>query len=269
MGKGCSPDDRGEVAQTHIPEGLSHWPGVSQLEKAGHGQAGLGHSVSSQPSLLPMGTWHCPHRDPSRENYLVPLSPYSYKPHFLLDLLSRSPLPPPLYSFYPHPTILMCWGMGYVVCVVAQMPTGLWPCLKSSPALPAHQFCKPAPGRQEGLSSVHAQRRVRREDRKVNSNVFLGTMRPVAEPEQGLCVSSLPASFTRPLTSGEHLTPFCSPGLFIIIPMMNANTFQLHSEVRTHHSPTLSSQLKRDIRQLFRIRVEGKRSFSPYSFARL
>lgn len=255
------------MAQTHVPEGLSHWPGMSQLEKAGHDQPGLGHSVNSQPSLLTLSTWHCP----DRENYLVPLSPYSYKPHFLLDLLIRSPLPPPLYSFYPHSTILTCWGMGCVVCVVAQMPTELWPCLKSSPAsphLPTSSANHPQEDRKV-LSLVHAQRRVEGEDRKVNSDVFLGTMGSEAEPEQGLCVSSFPSSCTGPPAPGEHLTPFCSPGLFYHLPMVNANTFQLHSEVRTHHSLTLSSQLRRDIRQLFRIRTEGKRSFSTYSFARL
>lgn len=133
------------MAQTHIPEGLSHWPGMSQLENAGHGQPGLGHSV------LPAHHEHMAlPRDPSRENDLVLLTPYSYKPHFLLDLLSRSPLPQPLHSFCPHPSFLTCWGMGCVVCMVAQMLTGLWPCLKSSPAPPAHQFCKPASGKQEG-----------------------------------------------------------------------------------------------------------------------
>lgn len=50
-GRGWSPDGQGEMAQTHTPEGLRHWPGMSQLEKAGHG---LGHS--SQPSLLTMST---------------------------------------------------------------------------------------------------------------------------------------------------------------------------------------------------------------------
>lgn len=97
-----------------------------------------------------VGTWCCPDRDPSMENYLVPLPLHSYKPHFLLALLSRSPLPPPFHSFCPHPPILTCWWMGGVVCMVAQIPMGLWPCLKFSPAPAAQQFCKPAPGRQEG-----------------------------------------------------------------------------------------------------------------------
>lgn len=142
----CSPDGGGEVAQTHTPEGLSHWPGMSQLEKAGRGQPGLGLSVSTA-LLLATSTWHCPDRDPSRDNYLVPLSPSISKTHFPLELLSRCPLPPPLYSFPSHPTILMCWGMGCVVCMVAQVPMGLWPGLKSSPVPPVLQSSPRQTGR--------------------------------------------------------------------------------------------------------------------------
>lgn len=130
---------RGSGSVTH-PWGLSHWPGMSQLEKA---DTGLGHSVSTahhEHMALPRqrSQW---------ENHLVPLCPYSYKTHFPLDLLRRSPLPPPLCSFCPHPTILTCWGIGCAVCRVAQMPTELWPCLKSSPAPPVLQSSPRQTGR--------------------------------------------------------------------------------------------------------------------------
>lgn len=81
---------------------LSHTPlgaeSVARDVPAGESRTLAWGTVSA---LLTMSTWHCPHRDPSRENHLVPLCPYSYKTHFPLDLLSRSPLPPPLCSFAP------------------------------------------------------------------------------------------------------------------------------------------------------------------------
>lgn len=61
---------------------------------------------SSQPSLLTVSTWRCPDRDPSGENCLIPPSPCRYKPHFLLALLSSSPLPPPLHSILPPLSLL-------------------------------------------------------------------------------------------------------------------------------------------------------------------
>lgn len=86
-------------------------------------------------------------------------------------------------------------------------------------AMPEVLSCPTSPAKQpqadrKVLSLVHAQRRIRKEDRKVNSDVFLGTLGSVAEPEQGLCVSSFLPSSTRPLAPREHLTLSCSPGLF-------------------------------------------------------
>lgn len=76
----------------------------------------------------------------------------------------------------------------------------------------------------------------------MNSDVFLGTMGSVAEPELGLRVSSFPATSPMPPTPGNISHSSVLQSSFIIIPMMNANTFQLHSEASTHHSPTLSSE---------------------------
>lgn len=71
---------------------------------------------------------------------------------------------------------------------------GLWPLLKPPLAPPAHRPCEPAPEGRKVLCLVHDQRTVRKEDRKVNFDISLGTMGSVAEPELGLCDSSFPAS---------------------------------------------------------------------------
>lgn len=64
----------------------------------------------SQRSPLTVSTRRCPDRDPSREDYLVPPCPYRYKTHFLLALLSRSALPPPLHSIWLPPSLLEVLG---------------------------------------------------------------------------------------------------------------------------------------------------------------
>lgn len=93
-----------------VPDGESRmwpgWPGACRRS------CQCQHCKDSQPSLLTVSTRQCPDRDPSRKNYLVPPCPYRCKTHFLLALLSRSPLPPPLHSISPPPSLLDVLGDG-------------------------------------------------------------------------------------------------------------------------------------------------------------
>jgi len=143
---------------------------------------------------------------------VVPPFPYRYKTHFLLALVSRSPLPPPLHSILPPSSLLDVLEDGVHSLhrdteaheAVAKLEAPLLP------HLPTSSENQPQEGRKV-LCLVHAQRMVRREDRKVNSDISLGTMRSEAEAGPGLCGSSFPMSSTRPLSPGEHLMLLCSP----------------------------------------------------------